>query len=259
MDTAHYVILHDGTMEGMLHGVAAAIKSGKKVIGIYPEGDYLAQLFISEIRIDTDFQQAAKLFKYLQEVGGEAARYALNGYLSEDRNVGTHLVLMIKELLRRGGGFTQCYTHDSVRYLAQLSQKVAREAHRFTGLIRFRILDDGLQYAPFESDCNIIGYCAHHFQQRLKNTHWILHDLRRGQAVFWDCETLQDVQIDKSLIDSLQQNGEIPESMLSSSEVYYQDLWKAFHQSISNKNRENLQLQRQRMPQRYWKYLIETP
>ena len=259
MRSEHYVILHDSTMEGMLHGVSAAVKSEKKVIGIYAEAEYQAQLFVNEIRINVNRQQAEKLFMYLQKLGGEAARYALNGYLSEDKDAGTHLFLMVKELLCRGGGFSQCYTHDSVRYLARLSQKVAREAHRFTGLIRFRILDNGLQYAPFEPDFNIIGYCSRHFQHRLKNTQWILHDLRRGQAVYWDCKKLQDVQIDREFVESLRQSGEIPDNLLNNSEIYYQELWKAFHQSISNKNRENLPLQRQRMPQRYWKYLVEIP
>ncbi len=244
-------------MEGMLHGVAAAIKSEKRVIGIYATADYQAQLFTPEIRIHTDHSQAKKLLKFLQKLGGEAARYALNGFLSEDKEAGIQLYHMVKELLHRGGGFSQCYTHDSVRYLAQLSQKVTREAHRFKGFIRFRILDEGLQYAPFEPDCNIIGYCAHHFQHRLKNTHWILHDLSRGLAVHWDCKKLQDIILDQSFTEYLRQSGEIPESMLNSKEVYYQNLWKSFQKSISIKTRENLQLQRQRMPTRYWKYLVE--
>ncbi len=257
MDTTQYVILHDGTMDGMLHGVAAAIKSEKRVIGIYAETDYQPQLFIDVIRLNTDRVQAEKLLKYLQKLGGEAARYALNGFLSEDKEAGTHLYVMVKELLQRGGGYSQCYTHDSIRYLARLSQKVAGEAHRFTGLIRFRILDDGLQYAPFEPDCNIIGYCANHFQRRLSHTHWILHDLRRELAVCWDCKTLQQVSIDQELVNQLGKHGELPDKMLSKTEKYYQKLWKAFHRSISNTSRENLHLQRQRMPQRYWKYLVE--
>ena len=259
MDLEHSVILHDGTFDGLLHGVAAAIKSKKKVLGIYAATDYQAQLFVSEVHIKTDRQQAEKLLTYLHTRGGKAAKYALDGFLSEDKAVGTHLFLMVREILDKGGLFSQCYTHDSVRYLAQLSEKVLKEAHRFTGLIRFRVLDEGVQYGPFEPDFNVIGYCARHFQQRLSNTKWILHDLHRDLAVFWDCRSLREIQIDQKLIDCLKQSGEIPANMLNSSEVYYQKLWKLFHHSIANQKRKNEQLQRQHMPARYWRYLVEHP
>lgn len=255
MDSIIY--LHDGTFEGLLHAVAAAVKSQKDVQGIYAEKGFSPQIFDTLIQIQTDSHQAHRLFDYLKKLKGAAARFAVNGFLSDDHEVGIHLYRMVRECLVRGSKATQLYTHDSIRYLDQLSQKVSFEAHRFTGLIRFRILEDGLQYAPFEPDCNVIGHCALHFRQRLKNQRWILHDIHRNHALYWDGNSLQTIDIDEDFTNHVKKFGEIPEARLSAEELCYQDLWKSFHTAIANTDRKNLNLQRQYMPRRYWKYLVE--
>lgn len=251
------VYLHDGSFEGLLHAVAAAVKSQQKVQGIYAEDGFSPQIFDTLVRIQTDSQQALRLFKYLKNIRGTAARFAVNGFLSDDRKVGMHLYQMVRLCLVHGSKATQLYTHDSIRYLDKLSQKVRFEAHRFTGLIRFRILEDGLQYAPFEPDCMVIGHCALHFKKRLKTRQWILHDIRRNHALYWDGDVLQSIDIDEDFTNHVRQHGEIPESKLSVEERHYQHLWKSFHTAIANKDRKNLDLQRQFMPRRYWKYLAE--
>lgn len=251
------VYLHDGSLEGLLHAVALAVKSKQMVKGIYAAKGYSPELFDSLISLETDKAQAFRVFEYLKKLNDSAVGFALNGFLSEDRDVGIHLYWMVRECLARGPEATQLYTHDSIRYLERLARKVNNEVHKFTGLLRFRILSDGLQYAPFEPDCNVIGYCANHFVRRLRQQHWVLHDVRRDYALFWDGEQLQGIDVDEAFTTYVRGNGEVPDSQLSQEEQYYQDLWKSFHQVIANKDRENLKLQRQFMPQRYWKYMVE--
>lgn len=255
MDSVIY--LHDGTFEGVLHAVAIAVKSQKDVQGIYADKGFSPQLFDTIIRLETDKKQAFRLFEYLKKLGGTASHFTVNGFLSDDRDVGIHLYKMVQQCLVRGSKATELYTHDSIKYLDALSQKVSFEAHRFTGLIRFRILEDGLQYAPFEPDCMVIGHLAHHFKQRFKNRRWILHDVRRNQALYWDTESLQSINIDEDFTNHVCQHGEIFESKLNEQELHYQQLWNSFHTAIANTDRKNLDLQRQFMPRRYWKYLSE--
>jgi probable DNA metabolism protein len=253
------IYIHDGSFEGMLHAAAAAIKSEDNVRGVYGRTDYRPLLFETPVILVVDRAQAHRLFQYLRTQQSGAELLAMNGFLSEDPEVATHLFRMIQACLKSGRGMTQCYSHDSVNYLQKLSRKVGLEAHRFNGLIRFRILEDNLQYAPFEPDCNIIGYCANHFKNRLKNSSWILHDIRRNLAVYWDRQALQDIDMEKKFSEYVQTRGEVPEHMLNSSEKHYQQLWRSFHTAIANKDRENRTLQRQLMPHRYWKYLVESP
>lgn len=251
------VYLYDGSFEGLLCGVAQAVKSKQMIKGIYSDKKYSPELFDNVVRLDTDTQQALRLFTYLKSLRNEAVQFAMDAFLSEEQGVGIHLYWMVRECLNKGSEATRFYTHDSIRYLEQLSRKVKHEAHRFTGLIRFRVLADGLLYAPFEPDCNVIGHCADHFVRRLRNRRWLLHDVRRDYALYWDGESLQPADMGEKFTQEVRLHGEIPAAERSQEEEYYQNLWQSFHKTIANTGRINEGLQRQFMPRRYWKYLVE--
>jgi len=241
----------------MLTAVAVAVKSQAETAGVCAERDFVPTLVMDTRRIDTDRAQAQRLFDYLSSLGRLPARLAFNGYLSEDRLAGSHLVGLVRECLRHGERAANCFACEPVRALHNLNKKVSFEAHRLNGLIRFRILQDGLQYAPIEPDHNVISYCCHHFTARLKNHRWIIHDVTRGLALYWDRQSLQPITVDQAFTDHVVAHGEVPPEEMDEQEQRYQQLWQAFHGAINNSARENRQLQRQLMPKRYWKYLVE--
>lgn len=249
--------LYDGSFDGLLTAVAMAVKSEAQVAGVYAERDYVPTLVAKTQCIQTDQAQAQRLFRYLSLLGRMPAQLAFNGYLSEEPEAGCHIYQLVQECLRLGAKAAGHFTCESVRTLHALNKKVSFEAHRLNGLIRFRILKDGLQYAPIEPDHNVISYCASHFSVRLKNRRWMLHDIKRELALYWDGRTLQPVTVAQSFTDYVAENGEVPPDEMDVQELHYQQLWNSFHAAISNPARQNRQLQRQLMPQRYWKYLVE--
>lgn len=255
--TGSAVYLHDGSFDGLLTAVALAVKARRPVAAICAVADYGPRLFEEPVTVATDPAQADRLFSYLRGLGGQAAGYCMNGYLSEERQVGIHLLRLVQLCLLHGGRATDLYRDDSIHTLARLARRVSFEAHRLCGLIRFRLLQEGLQYAPFESDHNVIGYLARHFRQRLPERSWILHDLGRQQALYWDTSDLRSIEIDPAFTDEVRLTGEVPEHYLHPGEAGVQALWRMFHGAIANPDRDNPRLQRQLMPSRYWKYLPE--
>lgn len=249
--------LYDGSFEGLLTAVAMAVKSRGTVTGVYTESDFVPTLFDRTQQIETDPDQAQRLFRYLCSLGRLPARLAANGYLSEDVEAGGYIRLLVEQCVKSGSAAADNFSCDPVRALRAIDKKVSFEAHRLNGLIRFRILKDGLQYAPIEPDHNIIGYCVNHFKERLCNRRWMLHDIRRGLALYWDCETLQPVTVARQFTEFVMRNGEVPAEEMDDMELHYQQLWRSFHKAINNPARENHTLQRQLMPERYWKYLVE--
>lgn len=249
--------LYDGSFEGMLTAVAIAVKSQNEVDGIFSGHRYGTSLFTEVQNIETDQSQARRFFTYLRSLKGIGSRLAIDGFLSENDEMALHLCVVVRECLRHGEGVLYWHTHDSVNFLHKLSQKVRREAHRFKGLVRFRILEDGMQYAPFEPDYNVIGYCAQHFRKRLATICWVLHDVRRNQALHWDGNSCRSIFIDEDFTDQVRSMGELPQKHLCQSEIQYQRLWNSFHEAIAIKEKRNPVLQRQCMPSRYWKYLPE--
>ncbi|WP_136796146.1 MULTISPECIES: TIGR03915 family putative DNA repair protein [Desulfosediminicola] len=258
MNTAPDTFLYDGSFDGLLTAVAYAVKSQAPVAGVYAEHHYMPTLVAGIRQIKTEREQAQRLFSYLNSLGRMPARLAFNGYLSEDKESANYIHGLVRECLRLGKSAADYFASEPIRNLKGLDKKVSFEAHRLNGLIRFRILKDGLQYAPIEPDHNVISYCANHFIKRLANRRWILHDIARDLALFWDCNTLQPVSVADDFTSFVAENGEVPPEEMAEQELHYQQLWNSFHAAISNPARENHKLQRQLMPKRYWKYLVEV-
>ncbi len=251
------IYLYDGSFAGMLHAVARAVKDGGAVQAIVPAHRYTPALFDTVITLESDSSQAERLLQYLLKLHPLAASLAVYAYLSEENGVEMQVYSFVQLCLRRGRQALSCETHAAVAHLKDLSHAVAREAHRYKGLIRFRILADELHYGPFEPRYNTISLCARHFRRRLAGCRWMLHDLQRNTALYWDTVDVQAVEIDAGFACHVAARGEAPAEQLSGKEREYQQLWRAFHSAISNPGRHNPQLQQQCMPKRYWKYLTE--
>ena len=251
------VYLYDGTFAGMLHAIARAVKDGGAVHAITPTHRYTPTLFDTVITLKCDADQADRLLQYLQNLHPLAANLAVYAYLSGEGGVEMQMYSFVHLCLRRGKQALSYESHSAVAHLKGLFHAVSREAHRYKGLIRFRILADDLQYGPFEPHYNIISLCARHFKRRLAGCRWLLHDLQRNSALYWDTVDLQPVEVDTDFAAYVALHGEVPAAQLSENEQEYQQLWRAFHRAISNPARHNPQLQQQGMPQRYWKYLTE--
>jgi probable DNA metabolism protein len=75
---------------------------------------------------------------------------------------------------------------------------------------------------------------------------WLIHDCRRGLGLFaqgrhWRLETIETGQ---PLIHA-------------EGEKKYQQLWRTFFTEIAIPERRNPQLQKQFLPMKYWRYLVE--
>jgi len=255
---AEQVFLHDGSFEGLLTAVALAVKAKESVKGVYARENYVPSLFVKTRTVARDREQAWRLFHYLSQLSVKAPRLAIQAFLSEEQKIGCYLYDFVRISLTRGRKVLQLHANDSVRGLHTLARKVDFEADRLNGMLRFRILADGLLYGPFTADHNVIGYCAGHFRTRFANRKWILHDLGRNFALYWDTNLLQPVEIDAEMSEHLRRFGELPPSQLTDAERYYQQLWRIFHATIANPDRENKVLQGHFMPRRYWHFLVET-
>jgi len=253
------IYIYDASLTGLLTALALSVKSGDTIAAIVSKTQHTPTLFDQPVYIKTDEQQADRLAGYLKGLGPKVFKLVVDNFLSEEAESGLHLHHLIKISLVYGDRVINCLTDDSISYLTKNAQRVEHEAHKMLGFIRFRQLKDNLLYAPIEPDFNIIGYCVNHFRKRLKNQHWIIHDVRRDISLYWDSKQIKGIDVDPEFTQHVLEYGEIEKTHLGIDEAEFQKLWQIFHTSIANSNRANRRLQRQLMPVRYWKYLIETP
>jgi len=124
--------------------------------------------------------------------------------------------------------------------------KVQFEVHRMMGLLRFSPDKTGAYKAVFTPDHFILPALGQYFTDRFGDTAWAITDKRRALCLYrlpGECAKL--VKQDEFAFDSLAEGGE------------WEDLWRHYHKTINNESRKNTGLQRQLMPDRYWKYLPE--
>jgi len=133
-----------------------------------------------------------------------------------------------------------------------VSGKVYHEIHRLMGLLRFAPVTSGAEYgeeyvAKCAPDHLVLPAFGQYFTARFGETAWSIIDEKRGIRL----RRLPGENINISVFNNI--NNENSKNCTDK----WSDLWKHYHKTINNEERDNPNLQRQLMPRRYWKYLNE--
>jgi len=127
------------------------------------------------------------------------------------------------------------------------SSKVQREVHRMMGLLRFSPDENGGFSAKCEPDHFILPCLGEYFTSRFGEIAWSIYDVKRNLF-------LRRCHGEKA---GIYLSPAVTEESVKTDADEWEDLWKHYHKTINNQDRDNPGLQRQFMPQRYWKYLPE--
>ncbi|MBO8137829.1 MAG: TIGR03915 family putative DNA repair protein [Desulfotomaculum sp.] len=239
--------IYDGSFQGLLTAVYEAYYRREEPFDITPENNFSGDLFARQVHIKTDGDKAGRVFRAVKEkISPRAIKQVYYVFLSEIMQRETLIYCYLKKGFKLGKDVDLYLTDKTVHEIQKVSQKVGREKHRMLGLIRFRKLVGDIYYAPIEPDYNIVTLVAPHFARRLSDQNWVIHDTRRGSAVLYNKKEWVLAQLDPGR-----------EFRLSEEEKDYQQMWRGYFNSASVPGRTNTRLQRQFMPVRYWKYLIE--
>ena len=148
-------------------------------------------------------------------------------------------------IAKRGGPVRGMLSHPDVLKAEQALRRVAHEIDRMKGFVRFCESASGALYAPLSPDNDIIDILARHFQKRLPEYPFVLHDVKRKKAAVWDGEHLFLAPLVQA------------EVMLSADEDGWQTLWKTYYSAVNIPSRERLRQQRGYLPVRYRKFMTE--
>jgi len=128
--------------------------------------------------------------------------------------------------------------------------KVYREIDRMKGLLRFVPDEHGELIAKCAPDHYILPALAGHFTSRLGDIPWSIIDEKRSL-----CLRRQPGKKAEIIPYSPSSEEKTP---LSAKNDEWEALWKHYHKTINNEDRNNPRCQKQFMPKRYWKYLPEV-
>lgn len=238
---------YDGSFDGLLTCIYEAYYRKEIPEKILPKEDYEGNLLSKEVYIDTDEEKAKRVYDSIKsKISNRALENVFYTYLAELPDLEIWIYRYLKLGWKMGRNVDLKLADDRVLKIHNTRLGVDRERHLMLGLIRFRLLEGNIYYAPFEPKFNIVGLIAPHFAERLADQNWIIHDVKRGVGAVYNREEwiISDIDIKK-------------EPKYGEDEVIYQSLWKEYFKSIAIKNRINPRLQKRNMPMKYWRYLVE--
>ncbi|GAB6189368.1 TIGR03915 family putative DNA repair protein [Marinitoga arctica] len=244
------IITYDNTFQGLLTIIYNTYNEQKIPDLIFRKNN--PSVFNIFDNIKTDYKKAAVVSEFIiKKFDKTVFKNIYLAYLSEIDNIEVDIIRYFNLSLKLK---TNAELHIEKNYIIRFKNaisKVMNEKHKFLGLLRFRKLENDVLYAPFEPDHNIITLLSKHFINRFPNEKWIIHDIKRNLVLSYN------KKIELAKINEFKRNFYLKEENLSYDEIYFQNLWKTYFNNATISERKNLKLQKQYMPSRYWKYLIE--
>ena len=239
--------IYDGSFAGLLT-VMYELFHNRLTPGLIAASDrFEPGLFLDYQMVTTDQALADIVSRGIEEkISHEALKHVFYAYLSEIEGYELAVYQYLKLGFRHGANVDRLITNDWVSKVHKAEQKTTWEKHRVLGILRFRALKDEVYYASLEPDHNILCLIAPHFASRLADQNWVIHDHKREIAAIYDQN--------EWIITPLPKPAKLE---YSDDELLYQALWQKFFETIGIEERKNLDLQRQHVPRRYWKHMVE--
>ncbi|MCL2351039.1 MAG: TIGR03915 family putative DNA repair protein [Firmicutes bacterium] len=238
--------LFDGSLEGFLCVIFDRYYNKHHFDRVCPEEEYQQSLGAEYIYISTDFGKAGRVMDGIgAKISPDAKWKVWRCFLAADERKYAALYEYILLGFRVGAEVDGHLRNDSVLLVHKLAAYVGKEAHLLKGFCRFARTASGVYYAPITPVNNPLPILAEHFKDRLGNQAWIIHDKRHGLAAVYDGNDYTIQKVPKRA-----------EVELAEDEMY-QELWRAFHESIGIETRRNYKLQRKMLPLRYRENITE--
>ncbi len=241
------IYVYDGSFEGLLTAIYEAYYSKRFPERMECSHNMQQNILDDYVPIPAEPEKADRVYRSIRErISGEALKHVYNVFLSEAEDAGTRIYEYLRLGWRIGYKVDLHLTDDRVFKVHEISRRVEYETHKMLGFVRFKLLEGDIYYAPVKPDNNLVALLAPHFAERLSDQNWIIHDVRRSIAAFFN---------KKDWLISEFAPGDLPDT--AGAEMKYQKLWKEFFNTIAIPSRKNPRLQRQLMPRRYWEFLTE--
>lgn len=243
-----YIFQCEDSLDGIFTAIYDAWSSGyghKKIQIELKNVDMNYQLFASYIAVTTDYEKSKKVGRTIKnKISMSAYESIARAAMTNKEDKADVIYRFIILGLHYGGGIITNYSNPAVQAIFEMNRMVGNEVHHYLGFLRFSELKNHVLYAKLNPKNNVITLLAPHFLDRLPSENWIIHDEVRELAVVHQVGEGW-VQVETSEVDftTLGKVGTQEEQM--------EQLWKAFVETISIKERTNYKLQRQNLPLRF--------
>lgn len=249
------IFVCEDSIEGIFTGVydAWASRYPKEYIKLTHENVSNYELFSEYTNVVTDIEKANKVARTIeQRFGSEVytSIYQAACSIGEDKADAVFRTINTGLLSKIPCKLMENLKDKDICRVFELSRAVHNEKSHLLGFIRFKELYNHILCSIIEPKNNVLALIAPHFDDRLPSDNWLIYDKGRKLAV------VHEKRAGWGIIKSEQLNLQMLEKV-SDEEAQFERLWMGFCKSISIKERENLKLQRQNLPLRFQKNMVE--
>jgi probable DNA metabolism protein len=241
---------YDGSFEGYLCAVCRCLADGIESAEFLRDDPSAEPGLFQEPTLDVETDRdCADGFRqrFAATVSTEAFTTLRYAFHSGHGGIERMLWEYVRLALNAGRRLSSMPADKRVNSVDRLARRVAGEAHKYKGFIRFREVEEGFLYARIEPEADIIRFLAPHFVQRVGDRPWMIHDLRRSLAALYDLRTWRLLR-DITLSDS---------PRFTDAEHECSDLWRRYFQRLAIEPRHNPKLQQKHVPLRRRKHMLE--
>ena len=249
-------LIYDGSFEGFLTVIFECYSQKIIPLDICKETAFQENLFVEKMTIACDEQKAGRVWKALKnKLHQRNENLPFLAFLSETQGIEMKLYRFIHRTFDSSRSIETDFGDQDVLELKKIERKVMQEAMRMLQFVRFQQTRDDLYFAPIEPEYDVLPLTLQHFKDRFADQHWLIYDTKRDYGFFYDRQKTQEVVLKEKNFSNT--DGKVFGNLLNEREEKYQVLWKSYFDNINIKERQNLRLQRQHMPKRFWKFLPE--
>jgi len=248
------IFRYDKTFEGLLSCVFDAY-SRKQFPDRLLSATDIEPLFTQERHtVVSSEEKSERVWKALREkLPDRADSMLLHVWLSEIENIDELLFRYICKNFDHPKTIAFNFGDADVLEIQKIARKVSHEALYIKQFIRFQKAADDIFFAPIRPIYNALPLAVSHFTDRFADQQWVIYDLKRQFGFYYDLHTTREITFTDD--DALREK--LDESLMAADEKLFQELWKGYFKSLTIKERINPRLQRQHMPQRFWRYMTE--
>ncbi|MFW5780856.1 MAG: TIGR03915 family putative DNA repair protein [Bacillota bacterium] len=240
------ILIAENNLAGLLTAVYEYYYHHKEAKVITSDPDKVTMLD-NKIIINTCPDKANKVRQgIIKKINNSGYKEVCDAYRNCDKEKEQKIFEFLKLAFEKGKQAFDMYHNPVVIAFNDLLKKVRHEQHRMYGFIRFKELKNGVFYACFSSDHDILELIIGHFKSRFNIQPFILHDIKRKKLAFYDGKKIHFLLAHNSINIELGQN-----------EALFSELWKEYNQNVSIDNRQNTKLQNQFVPKKYRWFMNE--
>lgn len=250
-----YVYVCNDSIIGIFSGIYDAWKTrlGEDELGIALKGAVDQEFFCEYLEVEENQKKSIAVENLIKKHLGEQAYYYIyHTILSNDPKKADVVLGMMLESrkIKDSTKIMQHLSHPKVRRVFEIGRNVSNEARYYIEIVRFRELENGILFSEIEPRACILTCLGDHFSNRFPLENWMIYDrthqmfLVHEEGKKWIVATNYQINVDEI-------------QRISAREMLYVKLWKGFFHSISIKERENYERQRQHLPLHYRTYVTE--